>query len=247
MESNYNLAAPCNITGMCVCVCVCVCADIEIYRTPMHNFLFLEEEKKVVVKPNSLAARSFLKSNKQELLQNNNSNCNISINNNNKKRKLCDVNFFDNASTENSGDSSTSCARNNGDKTLKTVKNSKIRDDVEITRHTSPEGSNHKNGNKARLKTDDISIKKEKINFTKLSQDKNFKPMLGRGLRSEQIDFEEDFLCYDKYTGEDTSISRNSFGDDKAIADSLKTQNNNNNSKHKIPLEPSRAKVWLSY
>ena len=66
--------------------------------------------------------------------------------------------------------------------------------------------------------------------------------MLGRGLRNEKIDFEEDFLCYDKYTGEDTSISRNSFGDDKALADSLKTRNSKS-SNQKVSLEPSRAKV----
>lgn len=96
--------------------------------------------------------------------------------------------------------------------------------------------SNNNNNNKKKIK--------EKIILSKLSK----VPVLGRGLRNEKIDFEdehnEDFLSYDKYTGaEEVGMSRLSFGNDKSLASTLSSVGKQSLKRNDAVQNPSRAKV----
>ena len=144
-----------------------------------------------------------------------------------KKRKLCDVEFFestipvderDKSKKKLSADKTNKSARDNGDKS---VPKNKENDTQEPVR------------------------KKEKINLNKLIQDKNKVPMLGRGLRNTKLEFEEDFLCYDKYTGEDTSVSQISYGNDKGLTETLE-KSKSKQQQNGPALKPTKAKVSLT-
>ena len=165
-----------------------------------------------------------MKTNKQDLLQINNNNKLSSKQNNPrltatngekqfntspsttpsvKKRKLCDVDFFDgsSATTLDKGDKS-----NNGD-------NKRLSNVGKVLSSTDKENA----------KLGPPSRKKEKINLAKLkaTKDGGNIPMLGRGLRNEKINFEEDFFNYDKYTGEDVAPTKISFGNENQLAETL--------------------------
>ena len=123
----------------------------------------------------------------------------------------------------------------NNTKDLKTGVSSDKENERDSNRTGNTNNNTNNNNNKKRMK--------EKLMLSKLSK----APVLGRGLRNEKIDFDEDFLSYDKYTGaEENGMSRLSFGNDKSLADTLNSGAGQHALKRNgVTQNPSRAKVFI--
>uniref|UniRef100_A0A7M5XDA4 Protein MCM10 homolog n=2 Tax=Clytia hemisphaerica TaxID=252671 RepID=A0A7M5XDA4_9CNID len=142
-------------------------------------------------------------------------------------------------STLNDGDRTTKSTLNGGDKTTKSTLNG-----GDKTNKATPNGGDKTERKDEENNNQEPIRKKEKINLNKLILDKSKAPMLGRGLRNSKSDFEEDFLCYDKYTGEDTSVSQISYGNDKGLTETLERSTNKQQLQQNGPtLKPTKAKL----